>query len=65
MALAPVAEKKSIQSGDTSSSRHLKKYRALLNGAKNATPNPPFVIESNIPCEAVEANKNRKIGSRL
>jgi len=65
MTWTPLAEKKSIESGDTSISRHLKKYRALLNGAKNATPKPPFVIESNIPWEAIEANKKRQIGSRL
>jgi len=36
-----------------------------LNGAKNATPKPPFVIESNIPCEIVDMNKKRKVISRL
>ena len=62
--LAPIAEKNSIPSGETSMSRHRKKYRSLLYGAKNATPMPPFVMESKIPCETVEANKKRNIGKR-
>jgi hypothetical protein len=65
MTRMPLAEKKSIPIGDTSISRHLKKYRPLSNGAKNATPKPPFVIESNIPCETVDINKKRKVTSRL
>jgi hypothetical protein len=30
----------------------------LENGAKNATPRPPLVIESSNPCEAVAMKKN-------
>lgn len=36
-----------------------KKYLVESNGAKNATPRPPFVIASRRPCEAVTKKKNR------
>ena len=35
--------------GDTLIGRQGKKYRALSNGEKNATPKPPLVIASKIP----------------
>src|SRR5262245_12294979 len=43
--------------GETGIGRHGRKYRVLSKGAKKATPNPPFVIASNSPCDAVIAAK--------
>src|SRR5205823_9601327 len=40
--------------GETLMGRHGKKYRVVSNGEKNATPNPPLVIASSTPCEAVD-----------
>ncbi len=43
--------------GDTRTGRTGKKYLVVSNGEKNATPNPPFVIASSTPCEAVQREK--------
>src|SRR2546430_1295090 len=43
--------------GETLIGRHGRKYRIVSNGEKNATPNPPSVMASSTPCEAV-AKKN-------
>ena len=43
--------------GETSIGRQGRKYRPVSNGAKNATPNPPFVIASRRPCDAVTMKK--------
>src|SRR5712692_6369233 len=43
--------------GDTRTGRTGKKYLVVSNGEKNATPNPPFVIASSTPCEAVHRKK--------
>lgn len=40
--------------GDTCIPRQGKKWRVLSNGPKNATPRPPVVIASKIPCEIVQ-----------
>jgi hypothetical protein len=45
-------------SGDTSSGLIGKKYRLSLNGAKKATPRPPFVRASRTPCDAMARNRN-------
>lgn len=37
--------------------RNWKKYRLLENGAKKATPCPPFVKASKNPCEAVATDR--------
>ena len=39
--------------GETSIGRHGKKYRSLLKGASNATPEPPLVNISSNGCENV------------
>ena len=39
--------------GETGIGRQGRKYRVLSKGAKNATPNPPFVIASKNPWDAV------------
>src|SRR5437879_8476803 len=44
--------------GETLMGRHGKKYRAVSNGEKNATPNPPLVRASSMPCDTV-TRKNR------
>src|SRR6266513_1933871 len=43
--------------GETWIGRRGRKYRVVSNGEKNATPNPPSVMASSTPCEAV-ATKN-------
>ena len=43
--------------GETSMGRHGKKYLVASNGAKKATPSPPFVNASRSPCEAVTTKK--------
>ena len=43
--------------GDTRTGRTGKKYLVVSNGEKNATPNPPFVMASSTPCEAVQRKK--------
>lgn len=43
--------------GDTCTGCHGKKYLVLSKGEKKATPNPPFVIASNTPCETVATKK--------
>ena len=43
--------------GDTRTGRTGKKYLVVSNGEKKATPNPPFVIASSTPCEAVQRKK--------
>src|SRR6185369_6995489 len=49
----PFAEKKRARPiGETWIGRKGKKIRRLSNGAKNATPRPPFVMASSVPCEA-------------
>jgi hypothetical protein len=45
-------------SGDTASGLIGKKYRFGLNGAKKATPRPPFVSASSNPCDARARNRN-------
>jgi hypothetical protein len=45
-------------SGDTASGLSGKKYRLSLNGAKKATPRPPFVSASSTPCDAMHRNRN-------
>jgi hypothetical protein len=45
-------------SGDTSSGLVGKKYRFSLNGAKKATPRPPFVRASSTPCDAMARKRN-------
>src|SRR5580765_7156318 len=47
----------SSDSGATGIGRHGKKYRLLVNGAKNATPRPPSVIASKNPWDAVATGK--------
>ena len=46
-----------IPMGDTRIGRTGKKYLVVSNGEKNATPNPPFVIASSTPWEAVQKKK--------
>jgi hypothetical protein len=46
-----------ILKGDTSIGLQLKKMRWSLKSEKRATPIPPLVIASRIPCEAVHKNK--------
>jgi hypothetical protein len=54
----PYALKNSLMPiGDTSTGRTGKKYLVVSNGEKKATPNPPFVIASSTPCEAVQRKK--------
>ena len=43
--------------GETGIGRHGRKYRVSSNGAKKATPNPPLVIASNRPWDAMIAAK--------
>jgi hypothetical protein len=43
--------------GETRTGRRGKKYLVVSNGEKNATPNPPFVIASSTPCDAVQRKK--------
>jgi len=55
---APCALKNSLTPiGDTMTGRTGKKYLVVSNGEKNATPNPPFVIASSTPCDAVQRKK--------
>lgn len=44
--------------GDTCTGCQGKKYRVSLIGEKKATPSPPFVIASSMPCETVAIKKN-------
>ena len=44
--------------GETCTGRQGKKERLVSNGAKKAIPNPPLVMASSTPCEAVTAKKN-------
>jgi len=54
----PYALKNSLTPiGDTKTGRTGKKYLVVSNGEKNATPNPPFVIASSTPCDAVQRKK--------
>jgi hypothetical protein len=51
---SPRAEKMlEIPSGETSIGCQGKKNRLFVIGAKSATPSPPFVSASKIPCDAV------------
>src|SRR5215212_6483448 len=43
--------------GDTCTGRKGKKYRSPLNGAKSATPRPPFVSMSSAACDAAASEK--------
>jgi len=54
----PFTPKKRVSDiGETKIGRHGKKYRALSNGEKNATPRPPLVIVSKRPWLAVAKKK--------
>ena len=54
----PVTERNACRlMGETRMGRQGKKYRRLSKGAKKATPKPPFVSASSIPCESVERHK--------
>src|SRR5207237_8523934 len=53
-------QKSYVPIGDTSNGRHGKKNRRLLNGEKNATPRPPFVIASRIGCDTTAVNTYAK-----
>ena len=54
----PYALKNSLTPiGETRTGCTGKKYLVVLNGEKNATPNPPFVIPSSTPCEEVQRKK--------
>lgn len=50
-------KKRVTEMGETSSGLHSKKYRVVSNGEKNAMPNPPLVMASRTPCEAVAMKK--------
>jgi len=59
MTRKPVSEKKlATPMGETTTGRQGKKYRSFSNGEKNATPNPPLVKASSIPCDNVDKNRN-------
>jgi len=47
--------------GDTAIGRKLKKYLLVSKGEKNATPNPPLVIASRTPCDAVHRKRYNHI----
>src|SRR2546429_8930891 len=46
--------------GETLIGRHGRKYRIVSNGEKNATPNPPSVMASSTPCEAVAPKNSQR-----
>ena len=46
--------------GETSITRIGAKYLSPDHGQKNATPRPPLVKESRIPCDAVATSTNQK-----
>jgi hypothetical protein len=56
-AQALLLEKNRSPIGETSIGVQGKKYRVLLNGARNATPKPPLVKASRTPCDAVATKK--------
>ena len=56
------AKKRLMLKVETSIGCEEKKKRSLENGEKNATPYPPFVKASRIPCDTVDKKKYNQIG---